>query len=236
MIVGNFNYHQILFALDSFYNLDDKIGYLEKIHSELVRIITCFEMPKSLPLKMYASKTMQINGSCQELKDFIKAQFDLATSNPYDSRYPGEAQLRSLVRVELVNYKKMHSVVEDELKSILTMQNKLATEKKKAMGKENNFIIPQKNTPKDIAEILETKAGKVVWKNSVGELIELIKVIIILDLIHNLDDDDIIPFICSNFVDSNYEKFSPFQIEKVYKMLANTFWLNGKNSEPKFFQ
>ncbi len=62
------------------------------------------------------------------------------------------------------------------------------------------------------------------------------KIILILDLIHDLNEDSIIPFICDNFVNSQNERFSPIQTEKVYKMLSNTFWLNSKNSAPKFYQ
>jgi hypothetical protein len=236
MIVGNFNYHQILFAIDSFYDTEDKIGYLEKIHSELERIVNCFEMPKSLPLKMYASKSINITGACKELRDFIKTQFEMATSNPYDTRYPSEGQLRGLLRVELVNYKKLLSIVEEELHTINLSHNKKVNKNSVETETNNSFIVPQKTTPSYIVDILKTKSGKIVWKNSVGELVELMKIILILDLIDDLDEEDIIQFICENFVNSQNQNFSPIQLEKVYKMLANTFWLNSNNSRPKFFR
>ena len=236
MIVGNFNYHQILFALDTFSNAEDKLGYLEKIRSELLRIIDCFEIPKSLPLKMYASKNISIEGACSELKNFIRTQFEMITTNPYDKRYPGEGQLRGLVRAELMNYKKIITIVEDEIENICTSLEKIDVNEKLQNSKLNNYILPQKKTPSYVAKIIKEKSGKIIWENSIGELIELMKITIILDLIDELDEDNLISFICDNFVTSDKERFSPIQVEKVLKMLRNTFWLNSKNLSPKFYQ
>ncbi|MCK5456038.1 MAG: hypothetical protein KAI45_02860, partial [Melioribacteraceae bacterium] len=113
MIVGNFNFHQILFALDTFKETEEKTGYLEKIKQELTRIIECFEGAKTLPLQMYASQTYNVDEGCDELINFVKLQFEGISSNPYDKSSPGESELRGLVRTELVNYQKMFTVVED---------------------------------------------------------------------------------------------------------------------------
>jgi hypothetical protein len=234
MIVGNFNYHQILFALETFINDAEKLGYLEKIASELNRIITCFESPQALPLKMYASNNINLVSGCNELKELIKQQFDLVTTNPYDKRYPGEGQLRGIVRLELTNYKKLLTAVEDEI-------NNIGLETKKIYIKQNNkevcnYVVPEKLTPNYISGILKTENVKIIWNNSLGELIDLVKVISVLEQNNETEERDIITYICDNFVNSKQERFSSIQVEKVHKMLQNTFWLNSKSASPKFYQ
>ncbi|MDA3859802.1 MAG: hypothetical protein PF445_01110 [Melioribacteraceae bacterium] len=61
-------------------------------------------------------------------------------------------------------------------------------------------------------------------------------VIIVLELYDKLNDDKIVSVICDHFVNSQKEKFIPTQVEKVYSMLQSTFWLNSRNSSPKYFQ
>ena len=232
MFVGNFNYHQILFALDTFNLEEDKIGYLEKIVNELSRIVECFETPKALPLKMYASKNISIESSCNELKDFIKKQFEMITTNPYDKRYPSEGQLRGLVRAEVINYKKLLSIVTDEVNSI----NEKKKEKIEVTIKKNSFVLPIKTTPNHISKLLKNEYGKIIWDSSIGELIDLIKVIIILEINPGLTEDKIAMLISDRFVNSEKERFLLSQVEKVQLMLQSTFWLNSKSSSPKYFQ
>ena len=232
MVVGNFNYHQILFALDTFNLEEDKIGYLEKIVTELSRIVECFEAPKALPLKMYASKNISIESSCNELRDFINKQFEIITTNPYDKRYPGEGQLRGLVRAELMNYKKIQSIVTGEINDIIE-KNRAEAE---VRMKEKSFIQPKKTTPNHISKLLKTEYGKIIWDSSIGELIDLIKVIIILEINPGLTEQKIAKLISERFVNSEKQNFLPSQVEKVQLMLQSTFWLNSKSSSPKYFQ
>ena len=236
MVVGNFNYHQILFALDTFKLNDEKLSYLEKIQEELNRITDCFESQKSLPLKMYASKNMNISGNCNELREFIKKQFEMLTTNPYDNRYPGEGELRALVGSELMNYKKLLGIVNDEIKDLckaIKTQNYISEKVKKI---EQNFISPKKITPNYISKLLKNENDKIIWDNSIGELIDLIKIIIVLELDPNLDEDKISSLICNRFVNSRKEQYIPIQVEKVYDMLQSTFWLNSRSLSPKYFQ
>ena len=233
MIVGNYNFHQILFALDTFKEIDEKIGYLEKIEHELNRIIACFEAPKTLPLKMYASKNINLEGACNELKDFVTHQFDIISSNPYDKRYPGEGELRGLVRTELINYQKMYTIIVDEIASF----QKEAPKSKKPATKKTKFITLEKFSPHFISKLLNELTGqKIVWNSSIGELIDLVKIMIILELINGLEEDNLPKYIAKNFVNESKEKYTISQIDKVHKMLQNTFWLNGRSESPKYFQ
>jgi hypothetical protein len=233
MIVGNYNYHQILFALDSFSEVDEKIGYLEKIEHDLKRVVESFKVPRTLPLKMYASKNINIGEDCDELKDFIKHQFEIISSNPYDKRYPGEGTLRGLVRAELINYQKLLTIVQDEKASIEKKQLK----KSVPIEDDKQFILLEKTSPHYIAKLLNSLNNqKIIWNSSVGELIDLIKIIIILELVPGLGEDNLATFISKNFVDEKKIKYTASQIEKVYKMLQNTFWLNGRSEDPKYFQ
>ena len=233
MIVGNYNFHQILFALDTFGTVGEKIGYLESIKNDIGRIIECFETRKTLPLKMYASNNMSIEGNCDELKIFIKHQFDIISSNPYDKRYPGEGELRGLLRSELINYQKLYNIVEDELNST----KKVEVEKKNSSKSKDEFVTLERLSPHNVAKLLnKLNGGKIIWNSSIGELIDLIKIMIVLELIEGLEESQLPKFIVKNFVDDNKEKYKVHQIEKVHKMLQNTFWLNSRNSSPKFFQ
>lgn len=235
MIVGNYNFHQILFALDTFREVDEKIGYLEKIKHELSRIISCFESPKTLPLKMYASKNINVEGACDELKDFIKHQFDIISSNPYDKRYPGEGELRGLVRSELINYQKVHTIIVDEI-ATLQKENPIKI-KPEIVKKETKFIKLEKFSPHFISKLLNELTGqKIIWNSSIGELIDLVKIMIILELVNDLEEDNLPKFIAKNFVNENKIKYTIPQIDKVHKMLQNTFWLNGRSESPKYFQ
>jgi hypothetical protein len=234
MIVGNFNYHQILFALDTFKLNDEKLGYLEKINSELDRVIKCFEAPKALPLKMYASDNINIDDSCKELKEYIKKQFEIISTNPYDKRYPGEGELRGLVRSELINYKKLRTIVNDEINNII---EKIKSEAAKVTPEKEVFFTPKKVTPSHIAKLIKNNPQrKIVWENSIGELIDMVKILIILELYPGLNEKKISAFICEHFVNPSKEKYQLNQIDKVYKMLQNTLWKNNKNNTTKFFQ
>ncbi|MCF6269257.1 MAG: hypothetical protein L3J41_06085 [Melioribacteraceae bacterium] len=233
MIVGNYNFHQILFALDTFKEVDEKIEYLIKIKRELVRIVACFEEPKTLPLKMYASKNINIEGSCEELKDFIKHQFKTISSNPYDTRYPGEGELRGLVRAELVNYQKVLTIIKDEI-DLLEKKN---PKSEKLIVVKNKFITLEKFSPHFISKLLKELTGqKIIWNSSIGELIDLVKIMIILELVNDLEEDNLPKFVTKHFVNRSKEKYTIPQIEKVHKMLQNTFWQNGRNESPKYFQ
>ena len=72
MIVGNYNFHQMLFALDTFQGIDEKVEYLENIKSDLNRIATCFEATLTLPLQTFSSQVNYVEEGCDELNDFIK--------------------------------------------------------------------------------------------------------------------------------------------------------------------
>ncbi|MBU0475711.1 MAG: hypothetical protein KKF62_16315 [Bacteroidetes bacterium] len=234
MFAGNFNYHQILFALDTFNHDNEKIGYLEKISDELTRIVDCFESPKSLPLNMYASKNLSITDNNPELQGFIKKQFDLVTSNPYDKRYPSESELKSLLKSETLKYKKLLMIVNKDLEELIGKiepQNYIVSEP----VNENNFIFPQKSTPNFISYLLINTNRMIIWEKSIGELIDLIKIIIVLELYPDIDENGIINLICKRFVNNNKELFSTRQVDKTYNMLQNTFWLNSRGCTPKFY-
>lgn len=233
MIVGNYNFQQILFAIDTFKEINEKTGYLEKIKRELKRIVACFETPKTLPFKMYASQNNNIEGCCTEFKDFIKHQFETISSNPYDKRYPGEGELRGLVRTELVNYQKVLTIIEDEIASI----QKENPKSQKSTEKTTKFITLVKFSPYFVSKSLNNLTGeKIIWNNSIGELIDLVKIMIILELINELHDDSLPKFIVKNFVNRNKEEYTILQVDKVHKMLLNTFWLNERSECPKCFQ
>jgi len=242
MIVGNYNLHQILFALDTFKGVDEKIGYLAKIRHELNRIVLCFETPQTLPLKMYASQNINLEGTCDELMNFVSHQFEVISSNPYDKRYPGEGELRGLVRTELINYQKLLTIIDDEINSIKSVKPKseihtVNNSKKEKFTTKKKFIRVEKYSPHFISKILNELTGqKIIWNSSIGELIDFVKIMIILDLVSELEEGNLSQYISKNFVNERKEKYTIPQIEKVHKMLQNTFWLNGRRQSPKYFQ
>ena len=54
MVVGKFNYHKILFTLDTFANSEEKISHLYSVKLEVSKIIQCFSESKFQPLRNYA--------------------------------------------------------------------------------------------------------------------------------------------------------------------------------------
>ncbi|PIQ08851.1 MAG: hypothetical protein COW71_09615 [Ignavibacteriales bacterium CG18_big_fil_WC_8_21_14_2_50_31_20] len=235
MFAGNFNYHQILFTLDTFKHSSEKLTYLTEISSELNRIIDCFEAPKNFPLKMYASKDVNIEGNCKELQDFISKQYNFTNLNNHRRIYPGESQLKGLLRKELINYKKLSSLVDMEIKQLskpIREQNIVIHEP----ASKNNFIIPLKTTPKYIVSLLTNNNEKIIWNKSIGELIDLMKIIMVLELHPEVDEKQIVNLICTRFVNTNHENYSHNQVVKTKETLENIFWQNGSATTPKYYQ
>ena len=232
MFVGNFNYHQILFTLDTFKLSSEKLTYLNEISAELNRIIDCFESPKNYPLKMYASKDLNIDENCKELQDFISKQYNFTNLNNHRRIYPGESALKGLLRKELINYKKLSSLVDMEIMQIskpIWEQNIVRQE----TANKNNFIIPLKTTPKYIVSLLTNNNGKIIWSKSIGELIDLMKIIMVLELYPEVDEKQIVNLICTRFVNINHENYSYNQVAKTKETLENIFWQNGRTTTPK---
>lgn len=236
MVVGNYNYHQIMFAVDMF-NLDyEKLSYFMKIKGELNRIIACFEVNKTVPLKMFASRNINVEGSCLELKEFITKQFETRDEDSTEKRFPGEAQLRGLVRAELNNYRKLLTILTDEINKFKENCKKQGNTQKGTNEQKQNFIKIQNITPSCISELLEKENGMIIWNSSIGKLIDVLKIIIVLEINYSIADDKIVNIICDRFVNSSKEEYLPAYVEKVYKMMRNTIWLNSTNRVPQSIQ
>jgi hypothetical protein len=229
MVVGNYNYHQIMFAVDMF-NLDyEKLSYFMKIKGELNRIIACFEANKTVPLKMFASQNINVEGSCLELKEFITKQFETRDEDSTEKRFPGEAQLRGLVRSELNNYKKLLTILADDINKFKENSKKQNNIQKVTLEQKQNFIRIQNITPSYISGLLEKENGMIIWNSSIGKLIDILKIIIVLEINTSIVDDKIVTIICDRFVNSNRENYLAAYVEKVHKMMRNTIWLNSTN-------
>jgi len=118
MNYGQFNYHKIMFTLDVFTSREEKRAYLHHLISELERVITCFELPKPIPLINYADIDSATSNVCVEFSDFIKLMVDKHSPSFPDKRMVSNDQLQSLVKKEVFEYKKLKSIVEGILKKV----------------------------------------------------------------------------------------------------------------------
>ncbi len=232
MIVGNYNLHQILFSLEMFDTKEDKLGYLYKLKKELQRIIRCFDSSKTLPLRMYAVDNIQIEGNCDELKNFIRKQFELQ-NNPWEKRNPSETKLRAALTKEVVDYKKLTLLIDNEIK--LIEQREPKTQKIPSEPKKTYLKIKEVNHLA-IASLIKDRKEKIVWEYSIGELIELVNDIMNKKLIDGLDEHNLSKFIIDNFVDRNEKEFSINKIEHVYSMFLKTIWSSKTVINTKYFQ
>ncbi|NOX67545.1 MAG: hypothetical protein GXO85_17510 [Chlorobi bacterium] len=232
MIVGNYNHHQILFSLEMFDTKEDKLGYLYKLKKELQRIIRCFDSSKTLPLRMYAVDNIQIEGNCEELKTFIRRQFELQ-NNPWEKRNPSEGKLRALMTKEVVDYKKFTLLIENEIKLI---EQRGAKPQKIPAEPKNTYVKIKKIDHLAIASLIKDRKEKIVWEYSIGELIDLVNDIMNKKLIKGLDENNLSKFIVANFVDRDEEDFSLEKIEHVYSMFLKTIWLSKTEINTRYFQ
>lgn len=238
MQAGNFNYHQILFTLDTIKKDEEKLTYLNEIGSQIDKIITSFEAPKLFPLNVYALKDLDIEENCRELHDFISKQFSYSSNserNSHRRKYPGESELKGLLRKEILNYKKLSMIVNEEINNLSRFTK---TPNNEFFNDQffDEFILPIKTTPKYITNLLISSKAKIIWNKSIGELIDLIKIIIVLELHPKIENNGIIDLICDRFVDRNKEPYSNMHVVKTHNMLENTFWQNSRTLTPKYLQ
>jgi len=232
MIVGNYNLHQILFSLEMFDTKEDKLGYLYKLKKELQRIIRCFDSSKTLPLRMYAVDNIQIEGNCDELKSFIRKQFELQ-DNPWEKRNPNETKLRTALTKEVIDYKKLTLLIDNEIKLI---EQRGPKPKKIPDEPKNKYVKIKKIDHLAIASLIKDRKEQIVWEYSIGELIELVNDIMNKKLIHGLDENNLSKFIITNFVDKDEKDFSLEKIEHVYSMFLKTIWSSKTEINTRYFQ
>jgi len=232
MLTGNYDYYQILFTLDTFKFNSEKLDYLKEISSNLNKIIDCFEAPKTFPLKMYALKDLSIDGNCKELQEFISKQYSFSNLNNQRRIYPGESELKGLLRKELINYKKLATMVSIEIRELIKLIGLQNISHPEIFSKKD-CIFPFKVSPKYISSLLINNSRKIIWSKSIGELIDLIKIILVLELYPEVNESQIINLICSRFVNTKKEFYSIDQVSKTKIMLENTFWQNSSVANPK---
>ena len=233
MIIEELNPHKILFSLERFTQKKDKLGYLFKMKKEVRRIIKCFESSKTLPLKMYAVDNIQIEGNCAELKTFIRDQIKLANKNSWEKRIPDEGKLRTLITKEVIQYKKVVILIDGEIKLI---ENRPAKKEDVKPEPKKKFIKIDKLDHVEIVNLLKENKEKLLWENSVGELIELVNNIMNEKLITELNESNMPKFISNKFVDSKENDFSLKKVEKVYAMFLKTIWSTKTEINTRYFQ
>ena len=227
MVVGNFNYHQILFFLDAQKTKEEKLGYLFQIKRDMQRVVKCFESSKMLPLRMYAEDNIIIDGNSPELKNFIRQQIAKYTSDPHEKRFPGDGVLRGLLRKEITEYKKFSLLIDSEIEEV---QNKSEQKPKYDYTDE---VEKFQSAETKLVDLIQSKNSKIVWKNSIGELVELVNSILSDGLIQNSDKNNLSDLICSSFVDSEGNEFEKDNINKVHQMLINSLWQNSSEAIEK---
>ncbi len=184
MVAGRFNYHKILFSLETFSSAEEKLSYLYGVKVEVTKVIQCFTHNKFQPLRNYAKKNIFAEDGCDELTEYLQQVIGYYNSPLYSSRFISEEILKRHLREEVIKYKKFARMIDseisyyveqrDSLKNINVVANKSREIKMEDYNNTNeNFEDNELNRNDNSTSIREllNKQKKIVWKGSKEELI-----------------------------------------------------------------
>lgn len=115
MVAEKFNYHKVLFTLETFNTYEEKIAYLYKIKIDVNRVIQCFARPKFQALKKYATKNIFAEDGCDELTEFLKKVIGYYNSPLYGDRYISDDILKRHLKEEVIQYKNFLKIIDSEI-------------------------------------------------------------------------------------------------------------------------
>ena len=227
-----FNYHKVLFTLETFNTPEEKISYLYSIKVDVNRVIKCFSTQKLQALKKYVVKNIFAEDGCDELSAFLKEVMGYYNSPQYGDRNISDEILKRHMKEEVIKYKNFVKVVDSEIeywvdqreKNNSKLENKCdekMNEIKKLDGEtlKDQIKVPDSST--SMRELLENEQKKIIWKGSKEDLIYFFDQLFSRQLLKTKSYDEIFSIVSHYFVD---EKGEAILIEKSASAKMN---LNG---------
>jgi hypothetical protein len=127
----DFNYHKVLFTLQTLASPEEKLSYLYNVKIEINRIIKCFSSQKFQALKKYAVKNIYAEDGCEELTEFLKEIIGYYNSPQYGDRYISDEVLKRHLKEEVKKYKNFLKIVDSEIEYWIICRDKEKSESKK---------------------------------------------------------------------------------------------------------
>ncbi|MBI1931377.1 MAG: hypothetical protein HYS24_02425 [Ignavibacteriales bacterium] len=227
MVVGKFNYHQILFTLETYLKIEEKLSFLFEVKIEVNKVIQCFVQTKFQPLRNYITKNKFTDDGCDELTEFLQKVAGFYNSPLYSNRFLSDEILKRHLREEVLNYKKFVRLIDAEITYWIEQrekENNKNTLRESTMREQENFqdeIEEQQSKFKDekpnqmenstsIRELKE-KQRKIVWKGSKEDLIYFFDQLYGLQLLKVKGYDEIFSIVSHYFISESGE---PMFVEK----------------------
>ena len=227
MVVGKFNYHQILFTLETYLKIEEKLSFLFEVKIEVNKVIQCFVQTKFQPLRNYITKNKFTDDGCDELTEFLQKVAGYYNSPLYSNRFLSDEILKRHLREEVLNYKKFVRLIDAEITYWIEQrekENNKNTLRESTMREQENFqdeIEEQQSKFKDekpnqmenstsIRELKE-KQRKIVWKGSKEDLIYFFDQLYGLQLLKVKGYDEIFSIVSHYFISESGE---PMFVEK----------------------
>lgn len=225
-----YNYHKVLFVLNTLKTPEEKISYLYSVKVDVNRVIQCFTRKKFQKLKKYAQKNIFAEDGCDELTDFLKEVISYYNSPNYGDRYISDEILTRHLKEEVTKYKNFLKILDSEIefwidsrdkeKSIIESENKMED-----LTKTNQDIAinDSKKTAKStsIRELKESKQKKITWHGKKEDLIYFFDQLYSQQLLNIKSYDEIFSVASHYFVD---EEGNQIFVEKSASAKMN---LNG---------
>ncbi|MCW8849038.1 MAG: hypothetical protein OQJ81_03590, partial [Melioribacteraceae bacterium] len=216
MSASRFNFHKILFTLETFSTPEEKISYLFSIKVDVNRVIKCFSTQKTQALKKYVVKNIFAEDGCDELSIFLKEVMGYYNSPQYGDRNISDEILKRHMKEEVIKYKNFLKEVDSEIEYWVIQRDK---NNSKIENKSDVNMNDLKNIDSEILEekinadasstsmreLLERKQKKITWKGSKEDLIYFFDQLFSQQLLRTKSYDEIFSIVSHYFVDENGE-------------------------------
>lgn len=228
---NKFNYHKVLFTLETFKTAEEKISYLYGVKVDLNRIIQCFSRKKFQALKKYAKPNLFAEDGCSELTEFLKEVIGYYNSPLYGDRYISDEILSRHLKEEVKKYNNFIKIIDSEIEYWIAQRdnknndNNKKEEDMRELSKSENKILDERieegNTSTSMRELIENKKKKIVWQGKPEDLIHFFDQLFGQRLLNVKSYDEIFSIASHYFVN---EKGDPVIVEKSASAKMN---LNG---------
>ena len=211
-----FNYHKVLFTLETFSTPEEKISYLFSIKVDVNRVIKCFSTQKLQALKKYVVKNIFAEDGCDELSAFLKEVMGYYNSPQYGDRNISDDILKRHMNQEVIKYKNFLKVVDSEIEYWVIQRDKNNSKPENKSDENMNElknierdIVQEKFTPENsstsMRELLDERQKKITWNGSKEDLIYFFDQLFSQQLLKTKSYDEIFSIVSHYFVDENGE-------------------------------
>jgi len=208
-----FNYHKVLFTLDTLKSPEDKISFLYSVKVEVNRVIQCFSQQKVQALVKYTKKNVFAIDGCIELTEFLKKIIGYYNSPEYGDRYISESILKRHLKEEVIKYKKFIKMIDCDIEYWIIQRekesNKLNNNGEIKMedlktDETTNEVLNEVENSTSIRELQEQQQ-KITWNGSKEDLIYFFDQLFGQQLLKIKSYDEIFSILSHYFVDEKGE-------------------------------